>query len=97
MRLIFGVLLPLLIQLPIGIGLLFGDIIKTPGGSFVPLMVMLLAAPLAFITLIFNAVRVFDRKAAHSTAGLFVRGLLTAMTVPVIMLILLAVGPVFLN
>jgi hypothetical protein len=97
MRFISGVILPLVVQLAAGIGLLFGDVIKTPGGSFVPLMVMLLSAPLAFITLIFNALRVYDRKAAHSTGGLFIRGLLLAMSVPVIMVILLAVGPVFLN
>lgn len=97
MRLTAGALLPLLIQVPIGAGLLFGDVIKTPGGSFVPLIVMYLAAALAMVTLLLNVARVYDKKAAHSTGALFIRGLLTALTVPVIMILLLAIGPVFLN
>lgn len=97
MRLTYGAIIPLLIQLVLGIGLLFGDLVKVPGGSFVPLMVMLLSGPLALVTLLLNVARVYDRKAAHGIGGLFFRGLLMALAVPFIMLILLLVGPVFLN
>lgn len=97
MRITYGAIIPLLIQLVLGIGLLFGDLVKTPGGSFVPLIVMLLSAPLAFITLMLNIARVYDRKANHGIGGLFFRGLFMALSVPFIMLILLLVGPVFFN
>lgn len=97
MRLIYGALLPALIQVAIGIGLLFGGIIKTPGGSFVPLGVMLLSGPLAFITLLLNVARVYQKKTAHSIGGLFARGFLTAMVVPVIMIILLVFAPMILD
>ncbi|MDX2220690.1 MAG: hypothetical protein SF172_16850 [Burkholderiales bacterium] len=97
MRLTYGALLPLIIQLVLGVGLLFGDLVKTPGGSFVPLMVMLLSAPLAFITLMLNVASVYDRKAARGIGSLFFRGMLLALSVPLLMFILLLVGPVFLN
>lgn len=97
MRLTYGALIPLLIQLVIGVGLLFGDLVKTPGGSFVPLMVMLLSAPLALITLMLNVARVYDRKAAHGIGSLFFRGMLLALSVPFLMLILLVFGPMILN
>lgn len=97
MRLIYGVVLPLLIQLAIGITILFGGVIKTAGGSFVPLGVMLLSGPLVFLTFIFNLMRTFNKEAGHSTGSLFIRGLLTAMSVPVIMVILLVVGTAILD
>jgi hypothetical protein len=97
MRLTAGALVPLLIQVPIGAGLLFGDVIKTPGGSFVPLWVMLISAPLAMVTFLLNVARVYDRKAAHSTGALFIRGMLTALSVPFLMIVMLVLGPVFLN
>lgn len=97
MRFLFGVLIPLLLQVPVSLLLIFGDIIKTPGGSFVPLLVMLAAGPLTLVAFGFNCVRSLRESSTASTAWLLIAGTATAMVVPVIQIVLLVVGPVFLN
>lgn len=98
MRLVMGVVLPLLLQVPVCIWLIFGNVIKVPGGSFVPLGAMLIAPILVLASLIINASRLPGaRQRGDSLVGLFFRACAVALSVPVLLALLIMVGAAVLD
>lgn len=98
MRFIFGVLLPLLLQTPVCVWLIFGDVVKVRGGSFVPLGAMLLAPVLVLASAIYNhgqAMRQPDSPAAP--AWLFMRGTAVALSVPLLLALIMILGSALLD
>jgi hypothetical protein len=98
MRIIFGVLLPLLLQVPACIWLIFGSVIKVPGGSFVPLGAMLLAPVLVLGTVIFNfSLATRSKNREDSLDWIFFRGAGIALMVPVILALVILLGSAVLD